>query len=270
MDGNMVLPLAYAICNVSVMPLRTEPGHRAEQCSQLLFGERAEIIEVNSNDWAYIQCAWDGYRGWCKISQMALVPKKEYIKEVKYLAASNNDKLVFSESKMWLPLGCDLRMKSVIKMSEKDAGVFKGKKSAIKELELNCENLKNAAYRFLHAPYQWGGRSIAGIDCSGLMQMAFKLCNHTLPRDADQQANEGQLVDFLPNAQCGDLAFFDNKEGKIIHVGLLLDNQTIIHATDAAGRVVVDKIDQGGIISVSLRKRTHNLRLVRRIEMLKG
>jgi cell wall-associated NlpC family hydrolase len=116
----------------------------------------------------------------------------------------------------------------------------------------------------MNAPYQWGGRSIAGIDCSGLTQMAFKLCNTTLPRDASQQAQQGTLVDFLQNAQCGDIAFFDNSDGRIVHVGILLDAQNIIHATDSSGRVVIDRIDPSGIISVSQRKRTHNLRFVKR------
>lgn len=261
----MVLPLTHAFCNVSVMPLRSEPDHRAEQTSQLLFGEGAEVIEVNNKDWAHIQCAWDGYKGWCKFSQLAPVSRKDYRKELKYLAFSHNDKLIFAEGELWLPIGSELRLKVGKIMPNAESGVFKGKKLNIKEAALNCENLKRAAFKYLHAPYEWGGRSIAGIDCSGLTQMAFKMCNHPIPRDASQQANEGQLVDFLQHAQCGDLAFFDNKDGKIVHVGILLDNQSVIHATDTSGRVVVDKIDQGGIISVSLRKRTHNLRVVKRI-----
>ena len=91
------------------------------------------------------------------------------------------------------------------------------------------------------------------------------MCNCALPRDASQQAEIGAPVDFLQNSQPGDLAFFDDKDGRIVHVGILIDHQSIIHATDSCGRVVVDKIDLGGIISLSLRKRTHNLRLVRRI-----
>jgi cell wall-associated NlpC family hydrolase len=144
-----------------------------------------------------------------------------------------------------------------------EPGKFKGKKYAIKKMELNADTLKAAALKYMHAPYLWGGRSIAGIDCSGLTQMAFKLCNSAIPRDASQQAQEGKLVDFLQHAQCGDLAFFDEKD-RITHVGLLLDNQTIIHATGTSGRVVIDRIDQGGIISISLKKRTHHLRMVRR------
>ncbi len=262
----MVLPLAYAFCNVPVMPLRSEPAHRAEQTSQLLFGEKVEILEVNNKDWAKIVVAWDGYQGWCKRSQLTTIQKKEYRKEIKYLTATHSDKLIMETGEMWLPLGSELAgLKGGKIKPVNEAGKFKGKKLNIKEAVLNCDTLKAAAFQYLHAPYQWGGRSLSGIDCSGLTQMAFRLCNRMIPRDASQQANEGELVDFLQHARCGDLAFFDNKDGVIVHVGILLDNQTIIHATDTSGRVVVDRIDQAGIISTSLRMRTHNLRFVKRM-----
>jgi cell wall-associated NlpC family hydrolase len=248
------------------MPVKTEPSHRAEQNNQLLYGEKVEIIEVNKNDWAQIQSTWDSYQGWCKLSQLTRVTRKEFRKNAKYLAGSPNSKLVMPSSEMWMPLGAELTGLKGGKITPyNETGRYKGKRLAVKSLSLNAENLANAAKKYLHAPYQWGGRSIAGIDCSGLIQMGLKLCNYPFPRDADQQANEGTLVDFLQNAKCGDLAFFDNKDGKIVHVGLLLDNQTILHATDAAGRVVIDRIDQAGIISTSLRMRTHNLRFVKRI-----
>jgi cell wall-associated NlpC family hydrolase len=163
---------------------------------------------------------------------------------------------------MWLPMGCDLKG-GKIKLGN-EQGSFKGKKLAYKDLQLNCESIKAVAMQYLYAPYQWGGRSVAGIDCSGLTQMAFKLCGKELPRDAALQAQDGDAVDFLQHGRCGDLAFFDNAEGKIVHVGILLDHDTIIHATEMLGRVTIDRIDQGGIISTTLRKRTHQLRLVKR------
>ncbi len=262
----MVLSLAYAWCNVPVMPVRSEPSHKAEQTNQLLFGEKMEISEVNNKDWAHIHNSWDGYEGWCKISQLATINKKEYKKEVKYLAASHTDKLIFPTGQMSLPMGCELRGFKGGKMEVMNGkGKFKGKKLKVEDLSLTQDAVKNAAMEYMHAPYQWGGRSILGIDCSGLTQMVFRLCNHAIPRDAGDQANAGKLVDFLQHAECGDLAFFDNKDGKIVHVGILLDNQTILHATDTAGRVVIDRIDQAGIISTSLRMRTHNLRFVKRM-----
>lgn len=257
--------LAYSFCNVSVMPVRSEPSHKAEQVNQLLFGERAEVLEVNDKDWARIRGEWDDYEGWCKISQLTFITFKEYRKSVRNLCTKHTNRLIFDDSEMILPLGSELLglKHSKILLANKD-GKFKGKKINFKKAELDCDSLKDWALQYMHAPYQWGGRSILGIDCSGLSQMAYKMCGKRIPRDASQQAMEGDDVDFLQNSRCGDLAFFDNAEGNIIHVGIILDNQTIIHAADSIGRVVIDRIDQGGIISIQLKKRTHNLRMVKR------
>lgn len=244
------------------MPMRSEPAHRAEQVNQVLFGERAEIIEINENDWARIRCELDGYEGWCKAAQLTFISRKEYRKELRFLAEGHQNKLVFDESDMWLPMGCDLWG---LKSGKINGGKYKGKKLSLKKATAEGECVKMMAMEYMNAPYQWGGRTVAGIDCSGLVQMAYKLCGMHATRDAATQANEGEPVDFLQHAVCGDLAFFDNKEGRITHVGILLDEQTIIHATDTSGRVVIDRIDQGGIISIGLKKRTHNLRMVRRL-----
>ena len=248
------------------MPVYKEPFHRAEQVNQLIFGEKAEILEVNERDWARIRSELDGYEGWSKIGQMAIITRREYKKTPKALAAAHTDKLIFENSELWMPMGSDLFGFKGGKINViGNTGKYKGKKLKVADLTLNAENLVQAAMKYTNAPYQWGGRTIAGIDCSGLVQMAFKMCGTTVPRDADQQAKEGEGVDFLQHAQRGDLAFFDNADGKIVHVGILLDHDTIIHATDASGRVVIDRIDQGGIISVSLKKRTHNLRFIKRL-----
>ncbi len=260
----MLLALAQVI--VPVMPLRAEPLHQSEQVSQLLFGEKADVLEINGKDWAKVICTYDEYPGWCKVSQLKLVGKKEFRKPAKYMVASDSSRLICETGEMWLPLGSELSGLKAGKIDTGSAiGAFKGKKIVTADCVPTAETLKEAAIQFLYAPYQWGGRSRAGIDCSGFTQMVYKLNNVKLKRDASQQATQGKLVDFLQAAQTGDLAFFDDKEGKIIHVGMLLDNQTIIHASDSAGGVAIDRIDQGGIISIAKKKRTHNLRVVKRI-----
>ncbi|GAA4467514.1 C40 family peptidase [Nemorincola caseinilytica] len=262
----MPMILSYACCNVGVMPVRKEPYHTAEQVTQLLFGEKAEIMQVNNRDWAKIRCGWDDYEGWCKLSQLSLLHRKEYRKEVKYLSGDHKGRLLMPGEDMQLPLGAELLgIKAGLVKAAHLSGKFKGKKLNVKQAIPGADAVKAAAMQYLHAPYQWGGRSVAGLDCSGLVQMAYKICNYPMPRDASQQAMVGSAVDFLVHTQCGDLAFFEEKEGSINHVGILLDNETIIHATDTAGRVVIDRIDQQGIISISLKKRTHHLRMVKRV-----
>lgn len=257
--------LAFSFCNVSVLPVRKDPSHTAEQVNQLLYGERCEVLEINDKEWARIRGEWDEYEGWCKASQLTIVQRKEYRKGAKYIASSNNDRFIFADGAMWLPLGSDLmRCKGNKTQADGKNGIFKGKRTQVARLGISSEQVKAAAVQYINAPYMWGGRTIAGIDCSGLTQMAYKLCGVQLPRDASQQANGGVLVDFLQHAVCGDLAFFDNADGKIVHVGMLLDEQTIIHATETSGHVVVDRIDQGGIISITQKRRTHNLRFVKR------
>lgn len=253
--------LSYAFCNASLMPVRAEPTHKAEMVNQLLFGEKAEVLEINEKDWAKIRCEWDDYIGWCKIGQLTIIHRKDYRKFPRYIADKHHNRLVFDNDDQWVPMGSEL---FGLKLLGKAECKYKGKKLLLKDLELSPKHLIEAAMQYMNAPYLWGGRSIAGIDCSGLTQMAFKMCGKAILRDAAQQAEEGEEVDFLQHARKGDLAFFDNDEGKIVHVGILLDNNTILHATDTSGRVVVDKIDQGGIISVSLKKRTHKLRVIRR------
>jgi hypothetical protein len=257
--------LSYAYCNVPVMPLRSEPSHRSEQVSQLLFGEKAEVLAAHADEWMHVRCAADEYEGWCKAAQLQLIPFKSYRKAATCFSAHNSSRLITDLGEMWLPLGCDLLgMKRGSIELPGTLGVFKGKRLPFKKTAFNDEQVPYWAFKYLHAPYQWGGRSMAGIDCSGFTQMVYKLCGKGLPRDAKDQAQEGTSVDFLQDSRCGDLAFFDNAEGRITHVGILLHPNEIIHATDTAGRVVLDRIDTGGIISVTQKKRTHHLRLIRR------
>lgn len=254
--------LSFAVCAVNVASMRREPAHRSEQVSQLLYGERVEILQIKEDYWAQVRSFADDYEGWCLLHQLYTIPKKTFSKGPKYLSAQHQNKLVSAEGEMLLPMGAALRSGTQLLAGHRAR--FKGKKIDVAGLKPQAEKIESVARSFRFAPYEWGGRSIQGIDCSGLSQLVLAMNGIQINRDASQQALQGQAVSFLQESRCGDLAFFANAEGRINHVGILLNEHTIIHATETAGCVVIDKIDQEGIVSKTLRKRTHTLRLIRR------
>lgn len=248
------------------MPLRAEPAHRSEQVSQLLFGERMEVLEETKGSWLKVRCEWDEYEGWVKKGQVSIITYKDYRKPLHSYNAGLTDMAVTDQGQFLLSPGSSLfQMKKKALHWGQKAFTFKGRKLNIKDTLAGPEQVAAFAGMFAGTPYVWGGRCTMGIDCSGFTQVVFKLMNIRIPRDASQQAGVGETVGFLQEARCGDLAFFDNEEGRINHVGILLNDHTIIHATETSGCVVTDAIDNGGIISRQLRMRTHNLRLVKRI-----
>ena len=128
----------------------------------------------------------------------------------------------------------------------------------------NKEEAVEIALSLINTPYLWGGKSPFGIDCSGFSQLVYKMIGINLPRDARDQAKIGSTLSFIDESQAGDLAFFHNKEDKIIHVGIILKDNYIIHAS---GRVRIDRLDQTGIYNNELNTHTHKLRFIKKINL---
>lgn len=255
------------VCTVYAAPLRATATHRAEQVSQLLFGETAQLLEEDAQSgWCRVRCTWDGYEGWCRRSMLLAVSGRDtHMGGDKMVMSSRSFLQMPDGGEIPLPLGAMLwGLRSNLIELHSAKGCFKGRRERLSNLSIPKNDPVVAAMQYREAPYGWGGRTQAGIDCSGLIQMAFKLCGQALPRDAWQQALIGETVDFLQHSQSGDVAFFDNEDGRIVHVGLLIDPSHILHATETSGRTVIDRIDGEGIISVQLRKRTHRLRVIKR------
>jgi cell wall-associated NlpC family hydrolase len=253
--------MSFVICIVPAAPIRKEDSHRSEMVSQLLFGEIAEVLE-ETKAFTMLRCLYDGYKGWCQTSQLVIIEDAQAIKNGKALTNKWDTIIEFNDHPMHLSIGSSLGLlhdgRSQI---GKYSFSYQGQTWDPSTATLTDDALEAKAFQYLNTPYLWGGRSVFGIDCSGFVQQVFRFFDKPLPRDAYLQAGEGEVVGFLQEAKCGDLAFFDNEEGRITHVGLLLTGDSIIHSS---GKVRVDKIDNMGIINSHTGERTHKLRIIKR------
>lgn len=236
----------YGICKLSVVPMRKEASHESELVSELLFNDIYEITEEN-HEWVKVRCLYDLYEGWVRKLQHHEIDKNEYnecLKKDKYITVSpityyNNKVLSFGS-----------------KIFEKTDNCIMLRK------KFDSRILVESAIKLLDTPYRWGGKSVMGIDCSAFVQLCAKVAGFKLPRDASQQASHGDTVNFLSEAQAGDIAFFENENRRITHVGILLSNDKIIHAS---GKVRIDTLDQTGIFNKETNRHTHMLSIIKRL-----
>ncbi|MNK06692.1 Gamma-D-glutamyl-L-lysine endopeptidase [compost metagenome] len=260
----MIMEQEFGICRVAVAPLRAGQSDKAEIASQLLFGDHVEILE-KTDKWWLVRNGYDGYEGWMDYKQLGSLNHEQFVKNqhCDHLVPAQfaNAIIAADGSKYYLSAGSNLPAYAdgcCYLGDEKFEISFSPK---LIKPDTSVDELVATAKFFQNAPYLWGGRTIFGIDCSGFVQNVFKLNGIKLLRDASQQAEQGAVVDFLPEAKTGDLAFFDNSEGRIIHVGMMLNSNEIIHSS---GKVRIDPIDNQGIYNAELGRYTHNLRIIKR------
>ncbi len=254
--------MSYTVCCVPVAPLRKEPDHRSEMVSQLLFGECCIITVIEKNGWVKIVNKLDAYTGWCRQSHLQEIDNPHYFLEDNVLTGDWVNTIDYNGHMMWVPFGSSLTAINNGKLlGRRNTVHYEGRIWEPAKAKHDSNTIKQLAFTFLNTTYLWGGRSVFGIDCSGFTQSVYKFLNIHLLRDAQQQSTQGELVGFLQQAHCGDLAFFDDEEGHIIHTGILLSPQEIIHA---AGKVRIDKIDSQGIVDSDTGLRSQKLRIIKR------
>lgn len=245
----------YGFCHLPAAPLRKEPSDASEMVSQLLFGECFRILG-NNEKWACIENLNDAYRGYLGSKQYIEIGKDEAerFSDNSFVSDSVLDSIMLNGNRMLVPMGSHIPLQKTLDFN---------KLKISHNIKRHPASLLETARKLLNSPYLWGGKTCMGIDCSGFTQTVFSTQGVKLKRDASQQVTQGAEIASLKLACPGDLCFFDNAEGKIIHVGILCGDGEIIHAS---GCVRIDTIDENGILNRDTRNYTHHLAKICRIQ----
>nr|WP_262921693.1 C40 family peptidase [Pontibacter ruber] len=244
--------------------MRAETSDRAEIVTHMLFGECYEVVARQDN-WVCVQLASDNYKGWIDYKQHNPVTVAYYQewKAAQHPRVLEVLQVVSKEDvRIQVGLGAYLPFLEGTQFRVGEERYTYNGLASDPAAELVPEKVVEVAYNFLRSPYLWGGKSVFGIDCSGFTQQVFGVCGYQLPRDAYQQVACGEEVHFANQTKPGDLAFFANSEGRVTHVGIMLDGQRIMHAH---GEVRIDTLDHNGIYNSDLKRYTHQLRIIKRI-----
>jgi len=247
--------MTYGICALSVLPLREAAQHNSALVNEVLYGEFFEIITARKN-WSLVHLQ-DKTEGWLENIQITEISKEQYLslKETPQKVSTDLIEFVYQNNQILFPI----TIGSAVQHSNILGHTFEGTvSSGIAEKD----KIREMAFMFLNSPYRKGGKTPFGVDASGFVQTVYNLCGIALPNSASAQASVGEVLSFIEESEPGDLAFFDNNEGEIIHVGIILENNYIIHAY---GKVRIDRIDQSGIYNADERTHTHKLRLIKSI-----
>lgn len=252
--------MQYGICTLAQIAVRLYRSESSELVTQMLFGETCKIID-QKNNWFFVYTDTDQYLGWIDTKTIHIISFEIYKK-----LNENSQHPVLSSCTGTIRSNGEMRLisqGSSLPFLHKGHGNIGQFQYELLTGHTN-KNIKPyvAAKELTGAPYLWGGRTALGIDCSALIVNTFKIAGILLPRDASEQVSYGEHVNFIHDAEPGDLCFFDNSEGRIIHTGILLDKENIIHAS---GQVRIDKIDHQGIYNIERKQYTHSLRIIKRL-----
>lgn len=257
--------MKFGICPLSVVPIRAAASDNSELCTQLLFGETFEVLEAKGKRWLKVRCQADNYVGWVRRHQVCPITPSEFQRFKTQFAYCLDLVQNITSNHQTVPITFGARLSDFDGKHfrlEDQTLAFSGQAVAPNTLPVNSQSIRHLAAMFLQAPALAGGRSPFGIDSAGLVQLSYQIIGIMLPREAQQQVMFGDLIDFIEEAQEGDLAFFERKNGKVHHVGIIFPDQHILHVD---GCVRLDRLDHYGIYQTTSGQYSHRLRVIRRI-----
>lgn len=257
--------MRYGICPLSVVPVRSSSAHRSEMTSQLLFGELVEILEEKGRQWLRVRCDPDNFIGWVETSQIKPITPTEYKQFRQNYAVSLELVQPVMGPNHFVPvtIGARLPLFDGIRFSVGDTTyTFSGQALSAGDFVPSADFAQKVAKRYLNTPFLSGGRSPFGIDSAGFVQLVYQISGLPLPREAADQLHVGETIDFIEHSRPGDLAFFENRAGRITHAGILMPDNKVIHAY---GSVRMDLVDHYGIYDEERQMYTRRLRLIKRV-----
>jgi len=248
------------------IPLMLEPDDSSQMVSQLLFGEEFTLME-KKDEWLSISLDFDNCKGWVRnqgveLREVQNGKEKRFNKAVclASLPSTTILDLTLGQQRI-IPAGAVWNSEpgnpmhwyghSFEMLSEE--GFYKPSASA---------SPREIGKRMISVPYLPGGRSGFGFDGAGLVQILCRMMGKKVPRFCQQQAELGSTINFMYEVKEGDLAFFDNEENEIIHVGMILNEGNILHADSC---VSIDLLDHHGIYCSKRSRYTHKLRVIKRL-----
>jgi hypothetical protein len=255
----------FGVCRLTIVPVRKEPDHRSEQVTQLLFGDQYQVVQADAaRAWLFVRNHSDQYTGWISALQHHEVAADYYEQSIYAdykITTDTTATILYQKSPVTIVMGSIVPITGNELFKMEDQFAFNGESKNLSQRR-DADFVLQTAQKYMPAPYQWGGKSPFGIDCSGLVQMVFKISGYSLPRDAAQQFLQGKPVDSFAQCLPGDLAFFKAEDGRIVHVGIVAPGHKIIHAS---GHVHVGTLTEAGILHADQRQLTHHLAGFRRI-----
>ena len=253
------------ICRLSIVPVRKEPAHNSEMVTQLLFGDHYKVLSVTPDrNWLHIMNYFDNYEGWIDVKQHKEISEEYFhdlINNELKISTDITTSILYRKKTLQIVMGSVLPFANNELFDIEEHFAFNGESKDLGQ-KRDFEFIRTIALKYLNTPYLWGGKTPFGIDCSGFVQMVFMISGYKLKRDTFEQVRQGLTVEELKNARPGDLAFFSDKEGKVRHVGIIFEENKIIHAS---GRVRIDILNQNGIFNDKNKIQTHKLNCIKRI-----